>query len=210
VVPNWKKQAKEKNNLVAMAIVTAVAIVLYPTTMRTIVNLVIAFSLLVTSCSNEPSLQKFFVENSDKKDFIALDVSSNILNIDKANLTSEQATALASFDKMNIIAFKATPKNQLAYESEKAKLKTILKSEDYQQLMKFGSGGANASVSYVGADDDIKEFIFYANKKENGFAVIRVTGDNMNPSNVMTLLTVLQKSNIDLEQLKPLQGLLIK
>jgi hypothetical protein len=176
--------------------------------MKTIVY--IAMSLLLVSCSNEPSLQKFFVENAEKKDFIALDVSSSILNIDKAKLSTEQKEALASFDKMNIIAFKATPQNQVAYEAEKSKLNGILKKEEYQQLMKIGSGKDGASVSYVGTDDNIKEFIFYANRKENGFAVVRITGDNMNPTNVMTMLSVLQKSKIDLDQLKPLEGLMKK
>lgn len=174
--------------------------------MKAIVYFVLG--LLLVSCSNEPSLQKFFVESAEKKDFIALDVSSSILNLDKAKLSPEQEQALASFDKMNIVAFKATPKNQAEYEAEKTKLKEILKGEKYQELMSFGSGKDGASVSYVGTDDNIKEFIFYANKKENGFAVVRVTGDNMNPTNVMTMLSVLQKSNIDLEQLKPLQGLM--
>ena len=164
--------------------------------------------LLLVSCSQEPTLQKFFVESAEKKDFIALDVSSSILNLDKTQLSAEQEKALASFDKMNIVAFKATPKNQAEYEAEKAKLKTILKGEEYQELMSFGSGKDGASVSYIGTDDNIKEFIFYANKKENGFAVVRVTGDKMNPTNVMTMLSVLQKSKIDLDQLKPLEGLM--
>ena len=176
--------------------------------MKTVVYIFI--SLLLVSCSNEPSLQKFFVESAEKKDFIALDVSSSILNLDKAKLDAEQTKALASFDKMNIIAFKATPSNQKEYEAEKTKLKTILKDKEYQQLMKVGSGEAGGSVSYIGTDDNIKEFIFYANKKENGFAVVRVTGENMNPTNVMTLLTLMQKSKIDVEQLKPLQGLMTK
>lgn len=174
--------------------------------MKAIVYIIL--SLLLVSCSKEPSLQKFFVENAEKKDFIAMDLSSSILNLDKTQLSPEQEKALTSFDKMNIIAFKATPKNQVEYEAEKLKLSTILKGEEYQQLMKVGSGGAGASVSYIGTDDNIKEFIFYANKKENGFAVIRVTGENMNPTNVMTMLSVLQKSNIDLDQLKPLEALM--
>ncbi len=174
--------------------------------MKAIVYIIV--SLLLVSCSNEPSLQKFFVESAEKKDFIALDVSSSILNLEKTQLSPEQEQALASFDKMNIVAFKATPKNQAEYEVEKTKLKAILKGEEYQELMSFGSGSAGASVSYVGTDDNIKEFIFYANKKENGFAVVRVTGDNMNPTNVMTMLSVLQKSDINLEQLKPLEGLM--
>ena len=72
-------------------------------------------ALLLASCNSEPSLQKYFVENSEKKDFIALDVSSSILNADKTKLTAEQKTALQSFDKMNIIAFKVNDKNKEFY-----------------------------------------------------------------------------------------------
>lgn len=176
--------------------------------MRYIVYLAIAASLLFVSCNNEPTLQKFFVENSEKKDFIALDLSSNILRLDETSLTLEQKQALDAFDKVNIIAFKTTDKNQKEYQAEKDKLVTILKDKEYQQLIKVGSGSQGASISFVGTEDKIDEFILYANKKENGFAVIRVTGDEMNPTHIMTMLSLLQKSNIDLEQLKPLQGLM--
>lgn len=175
--------------------------------MRAIIYLAIAVSLLLIGCNSEPTLQKFFVENSEKKDFIALDVSSDILNVDKAQLTGEQKDALASFDKMNIIAFKASDKNQKEYEVEKKKLNSILKDEQYQELIKVGSGSDGASISFVGSEDKIDEFILYANRKENGFAVIRITGDDMNPNSIMTMLSVLQKSSINLEQLKPLEGL---
>jgi hypothetical protein len=37
--------------------------------------------------------------------------------------------------------------------------------------MKFASGKEGASVSFVGTDDHIEEFVFFANKEENGFAV---------------------------------------
>ena len=70
------------------------------------------FLLLLVRCNSEPSLQKYFFENSEKKDFIALDVSPNILNVDKTKLSTEQNEALNSFDKMNILAFKADPNNQ--------------------------------------------------------------------------------------------------
>jgi len=191
-------------------LVFIIVVVIQTGVMKVFVFIALAFSLFLGSCSNEPSLQKFFVENAEKKDFIALDISSSILNIDEAKLSVEQKAALTSFDKMNIIAFKSTPKNQATYEAEKLKINGILKDEAYQQLIKVGSGKDGASVSFVGTDDNIKEFIFYANRKENGFAVVRVTGDNMNPTNVMTLLTILQKSKINLDQLKPLESLMTK
>lgn len=162
----------------------------------------------LVSCNSEPSLQKYFVENTDNKDFISLDVSPTILNLEKAKLSAEQDEALKSFDKMNILAFKANDKNQAQFETERAKVKAILEDPKYQQLMSFGSGKDGASISYVGSDDNIKEFVVFANRKENGFAVVRVLGENMNPNNIMTLMSVLKESKIDMEQLKPLQQLI--
>ncbi|MBF7090394.1 DUF4252 domain-containing protein [Flavobacterium sp. ALJ2] len=177
--------------------------------MKQITNIFVFLGLLLLiSCNSEPSLQKYFVENTENKNFIALDVSPSILNVDKTKLSAEQSEALKSFDKMNILAFKRNDKNQAEYEVERTKVNTILKNPKYQQLMKFGSGKDGASVSYVGTDENIEEFVVYANRNENGFAVVRVLGKNMNPNNIMTLMTVLKESNIDMEQLKPLQQLI--
>lgn len=165
-------------------------------------------ALLLASCTSEPSLQKYFVENSEKKGFIALDISSSILNTDKTKLTAEQKTALESFDKMNIIAFKINDKNKDTYEEESAKVSQILKSDTYQELMTVGSGKDAASISFVGDEDNIGEFVLFAKRKDNGFAIVRILGNDMNPNNIMTMLSVLKTSEIDMEQLKPLQALI--
>ncbi|QSW87682.1 DUF4252 domain-containing protein [Flavobacterium endoglycinae] len=164
--------------------------------------------LTLVSCNSEPTLQKYFVENTEKKDFIAVDVSSSILNLEQIKLSAEQKEAINSFDKMNILAFKANGTNQAEYDAERKKLTAILKNPKYQELMKFGSGKDGASISYVGSDENISEFVVFANRKENGFAVVRVLGKNMNPNNIMTLMSVLQKSKIDMKQLEPLQQLI--
>jgi hypothetical protein len=176
--------------------------------MKTIYGTFLLFSLSLISCSSEPTLQKYFVENTENKNFIALDLSPEILNIDQSKLSVAQNDALKSFDKMNILAFKLTDKNKAEFETERAKVDLILKDKKYQQLMKFSSGNEGASVSFVEKDEHIEEFVFYANKKENGFAVVRILGKDMNPTAVMTMMSVLQQSKIDLEQLKPLQQLM--
>ena len=176
--------------------------------MKAIYGIAIVMSLFLYGCNSEPTLQKYFVENTENKNFIALDVSPEILNVDKTKLSIAQTDALKSFDKMNVLAFKLTDKNKAEFEAERAKVDLILKDKKYQQLMKFGSGKEGASISFVGSDDHIDEFVLYANKKENGFAVVRVLGKDMNPTNIMTMLSVLKQSNIDLEQLKPLQELM--
>ena len=40
---------------------------------------------------------------------------------------------------------------------------------------------------------------------EAGFAIVRILGDDMDVNHVMTLFQLLKKSNVDMEQLKPLQ-----
>ena len=178
--------------------------------MKRIYSFAILINLLFISCNSKPSLQQYFVENTENKNFIALDVSPTILNVDKTKLSVEQNDALKSFDKMNILAFKLNGTNKAQFEIEIEKVSSILKEEKYQQLMKFGSGKESASVSYVGSDDHIKEFVLFANKKETGFAVIRIIGNDMNPTQVMNMISVLKESKIDLEQLKPLQEMIKK
>jgi hypothetical protein len=160
------------------------------------------------SCDSKPTLQKYFVANSENKDFVALDISPTILNVDKTKLTAEQKKALESFDKMNVLVFKLDENNQPQYEVESQKITQILKDETYQQLMKVGSGKDGATISFVGDEDDIDEFVVFAKRKENGFAVVRILGNDMNPNNIMTMLSVLKESKIDTAQLAPLKDLI--
>jgi hypothetical protein len=178
--------------------------------MKAVYSIALLFSLFLISCNSEPTLQKYFVENTENKNFIALDVSPSILNVDKAKLSLQQNEALQSFEKMNVLAFKLNGTNKAQFELERAKVNLILKDKKYQQLMKFGSGKEGASVSFVGSDEHIEEFVLFANKKETGFAVIRILGKDMNPNNIMTMMSVLKESKVDLEQLKPLQEMFKK
>ena len=72
--------------------------------------IVLCFAILA-SCNSKPSLEKYFVDNTENKNFVQVDVSSNILNVDKTKLTETEKNALKSFDKMNVLAFKISDKN---------------------------------------------------------------------------------------------------
>ena len=172
--------------------------------------IIILFSIVtLTSCNNKPSLQKYFVENTESKDFIAIDLGSDIINTEKMSLTDSDKEALKSFEKINVLAFKKDEKNEDKYGVEVDKVKTILKDTiSYNELMKFGSGNDGASIYFVGDEDHINEFVLFANKKENGFAVVRVLGNDMNPMNIMNIINLMQKSDINLEQLRPLQEIM--
>jgi hypothetical protein len=170
--------------------------------------LVVTTLVLFLSCKNDPSLQKYFVENTENKDFIAIDLTPKMLNIDPEKLSLSQKEAFDSFEKINVLAFKINDKNKIQFEAERAKVKLILKDPKYQQLMKFGSGKQGVQISYVGDDEHIEEFVIFGNKSENGFAIARVLGKDMNPTYIMDMMRVLKNANINMEQLKPLQDLM--
>lgn len=175
-----------------------------------VVGLILSYCVLLTGCKSDPSLQKYFVENSENKDFITMDIAPSILNIDKTKLSLSQTKALKSFDKMNVLAFKISDKNKAQFEIERAKVASILKDVKYQQLMKFGSGKDGATISFVGTDDKIEEFVLYGNQKENGFAIVRILGKDMNPTSIMEMISAMKESKIDMEQLKPLRAIFAK
>ena len=177
--------------------------------MRVITFLAIALSLLLFSCNSEPTLQKYFVESQEKPGFVVVDVSPSILSLDRTKLTADQSKALSSFEKMNILTYQINDKNKSEFDVERKKINEILNdTTNYQQLMKFGSGKDGASISFVGDEDHVDEFILYGAKSDNGFAVVRILGKDMNPADAMTFLSVLKESNIDMKQLEALKGLM--
>lgn len=173
--------------------------------MRKISILAAFFSLMLLSCNSEPTLQKYFVESTDAKDFISVDVSASILRLDKSKITATENETLKTFEKMNILAFKADATNQTKFEAERLKVNTILKNKKYQELMKMSRGKDGGAVYFVGENNAIDEFILYGSSKDTGFAIVRVLGNDMNPSSIMTFLSILEKANLNLDQLKPLQ-----
>ena len=172
--------------------------------MKTIYGIALMFSLFLISCNSEPTLQKYFVENTENKNFIALDVSPSILNVDKTKLSVVQNDALKSFDKMNVLAFKKDDKNNAQYSKEVKEVKEILKDTTFQPLIKLNGVGHNASIMLVGDNKQIDELVLFGNQKDLGFTVIRVLGNDMKPEDAMQFFSILQKSNIDMEQLKPI------
>lgn len=172
--------------------------------------ILILIGFLAISCSNKPTLQKYFVENSESSDFIAVDLASSIINTEKITLSDTEKEALNSFDKLNILAFQKDSLSDAKFKTEEEKVKTILKDEQYEQLMRFGNSKNGGSIYLVGETDNIDEFVLFASGKDQGFVVARVLGENMNPNSVINLMEVLRKADLDLEQLKPLQDALAK
>ena len=162
--------------------------------------LVVLFAGLLASCENEPSLQKYYVENQEDSDFLALDIPTSMFaNMDA--MDAEQKATLNTVKKLNLLAFKAET-NRAKFEEEKARLDNIFKDEKYQLLMKYGGGTRKAALYFTGEEDAIDELIVYGYDDEKGLGVARVLGENMDPQQIMKLMKSMDKEDINVEGIK--------
>ncbi|MCB4798773.1 DUF4252 domain-containing protein [Neotamlana laminarinivorans] len=171
---------------------------------RTIINLllVVITTVFLTSCGNEPSLQQYFVNHQESANFISQDVPLSMVEIDKSGFTETQMEAYESVKKLNFLGFKSSPSNIETYNTEIAKVKTILANEKYNDLMEFSDRGNKIIVKYLGEEDEADEVIVFGSAKETGFGVVRILGNDMSPEKMMTLIDAFQKANINEKQLE--------
>jgi hypothetical protein len=165
-------------------------------TMKQVVKYILSLTLVfLAGCSSQQSLQEYYVDNKENPNFIALDIPASILKMDEVELTEKQKKAVASLKKFNLLAFRKTSDNSADYKLEKAKVKEILKDDEFIELMKISSEFGKGVIKYSGDDDAIDEVIIYGDSKDKGFALVRVLGKDMNPADVMLLMQAIQKSD---------------
>ena len=157
--------------------------------------------VLLASCASQQSLQEYYVDNQENPNFISLDIPASIFKMEEVELTEVQREAVGSLRKFNLLAFKKTSENEAEYKVEKANVKEILKGEDFIELMKINSQYGRGVIKYLGEDDAIDEVIIYGDSREQGFAVVRVLGKDMNPAHIIQLMQAIQKSDYDGEGL---------
>jgi len=154
------------------------------------------------SCNKKPSLQKYYVDNQETPDFLVADIPTSVLTIDKEKLTDSQLQAYQSIIKLNFLGFTKNDGNSSIYNTEKNKIKKILSANSYKPLIKYGGNKQGAIVKYLGTETKIDEVIIFGSDDTKGFGIIRVLGDDMNPSKMLELVDVVKKSKIDTLSLK--------
>lgn len=163
-------------------------------------------ALLTISCDEHPSLQKYYVDSNENTDFISLDIPASILSLKDENVSEEVKETLKSIKKVNFLGFKLKDDNQAAYKIEKQKIKEILKNPKYQELISVG-GKQSFTIKFLGEDDAIDEVIVFGSDKDKGFALVRILGNNMDPSKMMLLANEI-KYDGDKGDLKGLESFL--
>ena len=175
---------------------------------RTIQHIIYTFfaAVILTSCDDGLSLQRYYVDNQEAKNFITQDIPLSMIEIDKSNFTEEQQEAYSSVNKLNFLGYKSNETNLEAFNAEIAKVKTILNDSKYIDLMEFSDKGNKIIVKYIGDDNEADEVIVLGSSKEMGFGIVRILGNDMNPEKMITLINAFQKANIEESQVQDIMN----
>ena len=160
--------------------------------------------LSMVACNSGPTLQSYFVEKSEDPNFISLTLPSSILNIAVDSLQADQQEALATLKKLNVLIYRKSVNEPAQLDVETDVVLKILSNSAYTELMKLNAEDYKGAVSYLGTEDAIKEIIVFAKSGSDGFALIRVIGDGMNPKYLKPFVEALQTSKASAEDFKNL------
>lgn len=175
--------------------------------MKKAVLLTTIICLGLASCNNEVSLQEYYVEHQNDKQYLAFDIPASLLTGDNSKLTAEQKATLETIRKVNVLGFQKKEDNLEKFEEEKEKLSQILSDDKYKQLMRYGGGNRRAELYYLGEEDAIDEIIVFGSDDEKGFGIARVTGDDMNPEDIIRLFKSFEKGELNIDGLPSLDGI---
>jgi len=150
--------------------------------------------LVLLGCSQEPTLQTYYVAHQEASGFMSVDIPMSFLNPDDIELSDVQKEAVDSIDKLNMLAYSLKDGSVEEFNAELDKIKTILKAEKYKDLIRAGNPtDGKLYIKYIGEDSEIDELIVFGFSSGNGFAIIRVLGDDMELSKIMKLESVIDQ-----------------
>lgn len=172
-------------------------------TMRNLITKISALFLLgilLISCSNQQSLQEYYVDNQENNNFIMIDVPTSLISDDTQALDAEQKKVLKTLKKINLMAYPIKEETAANYDTEVAKVNTILAGDDYEQLMKMNSDEGGMKLYFKGEEEAIDEVIVFASEDSKGFMLARVLGDDMNINDMFSLMQSIEEGDIDVSQ----------
>ena len=167
-----------------------------------IAALVFTMITFLTGCNHGATLQTYYVDNELEPGFTSLDIPTSFLNLEETNLSQEQLQAYESIDKLNMLAFVVDDSNKEQFASEVVNVQAILKDPKYEELIRGGnSRDGKFAVKYLGNPDSLKELVLFGYRNEQGFAIIRVLGNDMNANHILKLVSAIQQTDFNDDQI---------
>lgn len=159
-------------------------------------SLLLFAAMILMACNKQPTVQEYYVEKQGNDNFMVIDLPASLFKV-QDGASEETKKTMATIKKLNVLAFKVDETNAAEFKTELAQVKSILKGDDYNELMRMKHEGINVVINYQGTDDAVDEFLLFASDNEKGFALARVLGTKMQPEKIMKMAKDFQ--NIDKE-----------
>lgn len=175
---------------------------------QTIIFAMIILSIF-TSCDNKESLQRYYVDNQDNKEFVKVDIPASMFT-KASSLGPEQQKILETIKKINLLAVPKKADNAEIIDNEKEKISKILTHEKYQLLIKYGGEGRRVEMYYTGEEEAIDEIILFGYDGEKGVGIARLLGENMNPSDILNLYKSMESGDVNIDGLNNITNMFIE
>lgn len=156
----------------------------------------LTLTVFLTSCSNEKSLQKYYVEKQNNDNFIAIDLPASLINLND-NVSEESRETIKTLKKLNILAFKLNDNNAEAFTRESKEIKEVMSNRKFNDLMRGKHENISFAIKYLGDEDKIDEIVLFASESSKGFIVARILGEDMQPGKIMKLMKDVEKLDVD-------------
>jgi len=157
----------------------------------------ILVALLLVSCQTN-TLQTYMIDSKEDDNFISVDFSLKTFVDNFDDLPEDQKELFKDVNKVNFLAFKKNGSNDAEYKAKQTELSTILSNQfKDNQLMAVNSDDTQVQMYADNLDKTVEEIIVYANDAEQGFMVLRLLGDDLNPANFYKIMKMSDNMNFD-------------
>lgn len=166
--------------------------------MKKYITLLVVIVLSLSSCSNQISLQKYFVTKANDDSFMSITLPSSLLQLKDGENNEDNKEILESFKRLNVLVFKNENSSNEIQSKEIETIKGILNKDKFKELIAINTSKGTGKVVFTGNDEDIDQVVGFGYNNE-GFILARVTGKNMKVKDLTKLISAIdfEKSNID-------------
>ena len=164
--------------------------------MKAIVTSLIV-ALMLVSCQTN-TLQTYMIDSKEDDNFISVDFSLKTFVDNFDELPEDKRELFKDVNKVNFLAFKKNGSNHEQYKLKQTELSGILSNQfKDNQLMAVNSNDMQVQMYADNLDKTVEEIIVYANDAKQGFVVLRLLGDDLNPANFYKILKMSDNMNFE-------------
>lgn len=152
--------------------------------------IILLFATVITySCQKDANIEQFMVNRQENSQVTSFDITPEMLQFKEGIISPENKELLQTVRKANIMFYKTDTLNKDTYTKDIQILKNIFKNKKYQEIARFGKGTNAIKIYSVGKDvEHLNEVIIVGNDDTKGWGLARITGKNMNPQQLLTLI----------------------